>query len=53
MPLRGYQQTAADAGMDALQAKRNGILVLSTGSGKSHVIASSSPKLNAGGLWGC
>lgn len=34
--LRPYQQKAVDA---ALKAKKNGVLVLPTGSGKSHIIA--------------
>jgi len=46
VPLRGYQQIATDAGMEALQGKKNGILVLPTGSGKSHVIADMAQRID-------
>lgn len=38
--LRPYQQKAVDAALEGLATKKNGIIVLPTGSGKSLVIAS-------------
>ena len=37
--LRSYQQEAVDAAIECFKSKKNGILVLPTGSGKSIIIA--------------
>lgn len=43
--LRDYQQAAVDAAKECVKAKKNGILVMPTGSGKSLVIASLAKQL--------
>lgn len=53
MPLRYYQANAVDAGNELLNGNtsiRNGIIVIPTGGGKSHVIASLADEQDDAGL---
>ena len=45
--LRPYQDEAVDAALAAVQAKKNGIIVMPTGSGKSLVISGIAQRANA------
>lgn len=48
--FRDYQQSAISAGVAAIQAKKNGIIVAPTGSGKSLIIAGIAKEIGGRGL---